>query len=403
MRKLGTGWKLRREGLRCKPVGFHRLFSMPDPLSSPSIGSLTILHTEASEAWGGQEIRILNEAIWMREQGHRIILVTPGKGQLYKNAQDAGFEVEALALAKKTQLGDFFAMRKLLRRYQPQIVATHSSVDSWVGLLAARSCGIATVRFRHVSTGVSSHFPNRIQYGKMADAVVTTGNCIGQPLIEELGVPAERVHTIATGVRVPSDLPEREEARKELALVLGLPQTARFMGQVSVLRSWKGHAFLIEAFRMIAAEFPEYHLVLVGDGPIRGTVEALVAYSGLASRIHLTGHQSNPWPSFRAFDVAVLASTKNEGIPQSGIQAMFAGTPFVGTKIGGIPEIIDDGKTGLLVPGSDAAALADALRRFLQDPNFAKTCAEQARQKALTDLTLDAMGQKMVALYTSLL
>jgi glycosyltransferase involved in cell wall biosynthesis len=376
---------------------------MPEPSAKPASNPLTILHTEASDAWGGQKIRILSEALWMREQGHRIILVTPGEGQLFKNAQEAGLEVESLALAKKTQLGDFFAMRRLLRRYQPQVVATHSSVDSWVGLLAARSCRIRTVRFRHVSTGVGAHSLNRIQYGKLADAVVTTGNCIGQQLIDELGVPAERVHTIATGVRVPAELAEREDARRILATELRLPETARFIGQVSVLRSWKGHAFLIEAFRMLAAEFPGHHLVLVGDGPIRGTIEALIAYSGLASRIHLTGHRSDPWPAFRAFDVATLASTKNEGIPQSGIQAMFAGTPFVGTNVGGIPEIIDDGTSGLLVPGSDAAELAGAIRRFLQDSNFAASCAEQARQKALANHTLDAMGTKMVALYASLL
>jgi len=116
---------------------------------------LTILHTEASNGWGGQEIRILSEAEWFRDQGYRIILANPQNGQLNAKARARGFEVFDIPFEKKTQLRDFFRVRKLIQDHKPDVIGTHSSVDSWVGLLAASLCRVpCRLRYRHVSTPV---------------------------------------------------------------------------------------------------------------------------------------------------------------------------------------------------------------------------------------------------------
>ena len=114
--------------------------------------------------------------------------------------------------------------------------------------------------------------------------------------------------------------------------------------------------------------------------------------------MHLIGHRENPWPVFRALDVAVLSSVKNEGIPQTGLQAMFAETPFLGTTAGGIPEIIDHMKTGVLVAPSDATALADGLTKLLTDTNLTKEIASQALHFAQSNATMDICGKAVECL-----
>ena len=101
---------------------------------------------------------------------------------------------------------------------------------------------------------------------------------------------------------------------------------------------------------------------------------------------------------FRALDVAVLSSFKNEGIPQTGLQAMFAETPFIGTTVGGIPEIIENMKTGVLVAPSDATALADGLKTLLTDSNLRKEIASQALHFAQTNATMDICGKAVECL-----
>ena len=359
---------------------------------------LTILHTEASNGWGGQEIRILSEAEWFRDQGYRIILANPQNGQLNAKARARGFEVFDIPFEKKTQLRDFFRVRKIIKDHKPDVIGTHSSVDSWVGLLAATLSRVACrLRYRHVSTPVHNNLFNRFQYTSLCDHIITTGDCISEPLRKAFQLPVEKVRTIFTGIDVPTTLPDRNDSRIALAQELHLPGSSRFVGMVAVLRSWKGHAYLIEAFDQIADQFPAHHLILAGNGP-QSHLQTQIDDCRHNDRIHLIGHRENPWMVFRALDVAVLSSFKNEGIPQTGLQAMFAETPFLGTRVGGIPEIIEHMKTGVLVDPADSRSLSDGLQTVLTDANLRNEIASQALNFAQTNATMDICGKAVECL-----
>ncbi len=369
----------------------------------PRPAPLTIIHTEASDAWGGQDIRVFTEALWLRDQGHRVHLITPAHGELFQRAQAAGLDCEAIPFAKRTQAVDFFRLARRFKAIRPDVVCTHSSVDSWVGLMAARACKVpATIRYRHVSTPVGNNFMNRWQYRSLCDHVVTTAGAIQDKLRRALGLPPDKVSSIPTGIAVP-DLPSREQARAGLLKRFNLPASAHLIGQVSVLRSWKGQYVLIDAFERLAAELPETYLLLVGGGPVMGDYSKRSRESPFASRILLPGHQEDVWPFFRGLDLAVLASTKNEGIPQAGLQAMFAQCPFVGTAVGGIPEIVDHQRTGLLVPPSDPEALAVAITRLLGRPELGAAMADNARSLVQAEFTLSGMGRRIEALLLRLM
>lgn len=361
--------------------------------------ALTIVHTEASDGWGGQEIRILSEAKWFRAQGHRVVLVAPAHAQLTKRVGEAGFETHVLPFTKGSQALDVFRLGRLLRQLRPQVLGTHSSVDSWVGLLAGRMCGVpALLRYRHVSTPVKPNWPNRWQYRSLCEHTLTTGECIRQALIESTGVAPERVTSVPTGIEPPKNLPEREAARLALCGELKVPPTSRFLGCVAVLRSWKGQSHLMAAFDSLADKFPEHHLVLVGDGPGWEGLNKVKDQMKARERIIFTGHQSDPWRFFRGFDAAVLPSTKNEGIPQSLLQAMFAECPVLGSQAGGIPEIVRQGETGLLVPPADAGALALGLEEILRKPEEAQRRVRAALEFVRRGFLLEGMGRKVLGI-----
>ena len=255
------------------------------------------------------------------------------------------------------------------------------------------------IRYRHVSLPVKVSFLNRVIYNKWATQIITTGDCISKPLINDLKINPEKVHTIPTGVDPPADLIDREKARIRLCQELTLPTHCRFIGQVSVLRNWKGQDDVMEGFDQVADDWPDVHLVFVGGGHGERYLPPIAKSKKHADRIHFVGHQSDPWPYFRALDVNLLASIAGEGIPQVGMQSMLSGTPFIGTKVGGIPEIVTDGKTGLLVEPKNPKQIGEALRRCFNEDGLMAHLSVEALKWARENCSIALMGSRVAEVF----
>ncbi len=331
--------------------------------------SLAILHTEASLGWGGQERRILVEALAMRRRGHRPAFVCDPRGELYRRARLQNFPVTPLVFGGIRNLGAWVGLRRHLGGGAFDILNTHSSLDSWVGTLAWRSLRARPllVRTRHLSTRVRDNRPTRWLYRTPA-AIITTGKVTKDLLMERLGVPARRIFSIPTGVELAEFAPQ--EKSRELLAQLQIPADAFIFGSVAVLRSWKGHLDLLEAFHELLQEGARAFLLLVGEGPYRVVIEEKIAQLGVQHRVRLAGFRDQVAPWFALMDVKVLASYANEGVPQSLLQALAMARPVVGTTVGGIPEVIVHEETGLLVPPRDTRALAQAMGRLMADPDY---------------------------------
>jgi glycosyltransferase involved in cell wall biosynthesis len=339
----------------------------------------------------------------MRDHGHRVVIIAPTHSRLMAEAQRVGMATYSLRFAKNTQAQDFFTLIRHLRHLHPDVLNTHSSVDTWVGCLAGRVCHVpAIIRTRHVSIPVRPHILNRWLYKSLCDHVFTTAGSVSTTLRTNLGLAAAKVSTIPTGIKPPAVLPCREAARLAFAREFNLPPSTRFIGSLAILRAKKGHTVLLEAFRTIQAEIP-HHLLIIGDGGQRRALEEYIRTWGLQHRVHLTGYRADPWRALRALDVKVLASTGTDGIPQAILQAQFADCPIIGSRCGGIPEVITHGETGLLVPQGEAAPLAVALLRLLTDPPYAARLAANAKQYVSQHHTPEMMGQQILTVYQSLL
>jgi glycosyltransferase involved in cell wall biosynthesis len=351
---------------------------------------LRILHTEASNGWGGQEIRILDEAVGLRERGHDVQVAAPPKAPIFAAAVKRGIPIHPVAIDRRS-LPSLFSLMSLIRRLQPDLVVTHSSSDSWLAAIATRFPGtrVPLVRMRHLSTPVAHGMLNRWLYGRVPARVVTTGEAVRKLLIDSLGLDRGKVVSVPTGADLSRFQPgDRAKARAEL----GLPANDPIVGIVATLRSWKGHRFLIAALR--DPRLAPVRLVIVGDGPQQAALREQATADGLAQRVVFAGQQEDVVLWLQAFDVFALPSTGHEGVPQALIQAMACGLPVVTTAVGAIPELVRDGESGLVVPSEDVPALAAAIARLLGDPALCARLAANARTTAARhgdQVMLDAM------------
>ncbi|MBE0622755.1 MAG: glycosyltransferase family 4 protein [Burkholderiales bacterium] len=360
---------------------------------------MRILHTEASCGWGGQEIRILEEAKGLIARGHEVTLACPAAAHIFAAAPRFGVPAVDLPIARKNLAG-LFALRRHLAQARPDVVNTHSSTDSWLTALACTALRRSppVVRTRHISAPVPRNAASRWLYGGAVSHVVTTGEALRLQLIEGSGVAPERVTSVPTGIDTVRFSPADKRAAR---MALGLAPDGRIIGIVATLRSWKGHLYLLEAFAKLAR--PEATLLIIGEGPMRGPIEAKVAELQLASRVRLLGQQDKPEDWLRALDIFCLPSYANEGVPQAIIQAMMTGLPVVTTPVGAILEAVNDGETALIVPPKDASALAAAIARLMQEPDLAARLGHAARDRALQRFSRDAMLDRMESVFRNVL
>ena len=360
---------------------------------------LRVLHTEWSNGWGGQEIRILSECVGLAARGHRVELAGCPEGRLRRRAGEAGLVFHPLPMAGPWDLRAVWRLVRLLRRGGFDILHTHSSVDSWVGGVAARMAGVACVRTRHLSAPVSTH-PLNIVY-RLPRAVITTGEGIRRHLVEDYGLPAERVFSIPTGVDTTRFRPR--EPDPELQAELGLGPEEPVVGMVAVLRSWKRHDLFCRMARMLLDQGRKARFLIVGEGPGRERVSGYLEELELRPAVIMTGHREDVERILSLCTVVVLCSDRNEGVPQAVLQAMACARPVVAAAAGDVPQVVRDGRTGLLVPPGEAGPLARAVARLLEDAALRRRLGEAGRRLVESSYSQEGMLEATEQLYARVL
>ena len=354
---------------------------------------LHIVHTESSLGWGGQEIRTLTEATGMIQRGYRISLLCPEEAHIFAAAQKRGISVQPLRIGRKGLLG-LLEMVRWLRANPVDVVITHSSTDSWLTALACRllSRPPPVIRLRHISAPVPRNRATRWLYTQGCRHIVTTGSALRLQLIRDNHFPAAHLTSVPTGIDLKRFVPGHQSLVRQQ---LGLPEKSLIIGIVATMRSWKGHAHLLEA--AAALHRTDLHLLLVGDGPQRTNLEEQIQTLQLTAQVTLPGNQENVVPWLQACDIFALPSYANEGVPQSLMQAMACGVPVISTPVGSIEEIIQHAVTGLLVPPKDPVALAGALNTLLADADLRSTLRQNALRFARQHFSLETMLDRMEA------
>jgi len=355
---------------------------------------MRILHTESSGGFGGQEMRILNESIGMRNRGHEVIMAVQKNGGLVEKARKAGFTVYELDFQKSK--APFLLMRlvKIISKNEIDLVNTHSSLDAWIGGIAARSAGKKVIRTRHLSSTIRKGLNSRLLYNALADYVVTTSSRIISTIVGQSKIDPSRCKLIATGVEPENLCPEPEKVAN-FRKALGVEEGDCLVGTVCVVRSWKGIEDFIRAAHLLR-DIKQLKWVVIGGGYLE-QFQRLANDLGLDGVLTFTGHLDDPSFAIDALDIFALLSTGNEGISQASLQAAYLEKPLITTIVGGLPEVCKKGETGILVPPKSPKEVAAAVLELYDDSELREALGKGARalveNKFTMRHTLDQMEQ----------
>lgn len=362
--------------------------------SSTAVKPLRILHSEAATGFGGQEQYIHRMMRAMRERGHELEAVCQPHARLAERLREDGFTVH---LAPMGGAADFLPgmarIHSILRRGRYDVLNTHSRRDTMMAGIAARLAGTPLiVRTRHLAKPPGS----LLSYTTVPHRVIANSDYVRQMLVDR-GVPEGHIATVYPAVELPP-LTGNSTLRKELKLA---PNDI-VVGCVAVMRTLKGHRELVEAMAPLIASRPNLHLVLVGSGsPTFEEIQAQVASLGIGRRVHMLGMRSDVPNLLEGFDIFALA-TREEAAGMVFVEAGAAGLPIVGTRVGGVPEMMRDGETGLLVPLDDIPALTQAIRRLVEDPELRARMGQAGRDLCRESgyFSMGAMAERVESAYT---
>ena len=320
--------------------------------------------------------------------------------------QALGVRIEHLPLKRLlspwTDLKALWGLVGLMKREGFDVVHTHMSKAALLGGLAGRLAGVPVVVNTAHNLGAIAmpkawlralfRVYDRALLGATTDAVITVTERVRDAVVAQRILPAARVHAIANGITAPApSTPQaRDAARQMLRQEIGVGADALVIGCVARLVWFKGLDALVDAMPGLVQSCPQLQVVVAGDGPLRAELQLRAVALGLAGHLHFLGERHDVPRLLEGFDLFVLPSV-SEGMPLTILEAMHARLPVVATAVGGVPELVLHGETGLLVPARSPAALAAALQRLLLDGPLRQAMGEAGRQRQQLHFSADAM------------
>jgi glycosyltransferase involved in cell wall biosynthesis len=358
---------------------------------------ITILHTESSLGWGGQEKRTLRELEGLSCDSFRPILACQPDSRIGVEARKRQLRV---GIVKMRGNFDPLAVARLLwmiHHYSAEIVHTHSSADSWMASTAAKISPRRpkVVRTRHLNAS----FTIRLIYSFMADRVVTVGDSTRQYMIRQKGIPAEKVVTIPTGIDL--SVFNAEGVQADLRQELDIPKQTPVFGTVSVFRRLKSHQVLLEATPEILRALPEARLLLAGEGPQEKNIRKKIEDLGVGKSVLMLGFREDIPRVLNTMDVFVFPSLQ-EALGTAILEALAMKRAVAASRVGGIPEIIEDGRTGFFIDPQNPTDIAEKVILLLKNPELRHQMGDQGRRYVETHYDQRLMVRRLEGLYREL-
>ena len=312
----------------------------------------------------------------------------------------AGVPHLSLGRVAKWDVYKFAGLVRILRRQRFDVLHSHMFGSNLWGSVIGTACRVPVIVAQEHSWSFEGN-PLRTWVdgnviGRLVDRFVAVSRADAERMVAREGVRADKVEVIPNGY-IPSPANSITDVRAELGLDHAVPVIAI----AAVLRPEKRLELLLEAHAEVLRALPATQLLLAGDGPCRQELEDTAHDLGLDGHVHFLGHRRDVDSVLRAANVAALSSDR-EGSPLLMFECMANSTPLVATAVGGVPDVIDDGRTGVLVPRRDPGAMAQALIGILTDPERAGQLAAAARED-LDRFTIDATAARYASLYDRLL
>jgi glycosyltransferase involved in cell wall biosynthesis len=358
-----------------------------------------VLHVDSERTWRGGQQQVFWLLEGMAARGSRAALACPPGSVLEERAGTAGLPVLPVTMRGEWDLGAARRIAALARAGGFRVLHAHSghalAICLWAGLAAP---GLRVVASRRVDFPLARNPLSRLKYTtRRLERIVCISEAVRAVLVAS-GVPPRKLAVIRSGVdtrRFEGVRPPPNFRRR-----LGIPNGHLVVGTVAALADHKDYPSLLRAARLVLAREPDVTFVAVGDGPLRAPLLALARELELGRRFLFTGFREDVGSFLRIFDVFALAS-KLEGMGTSVLDAQAAGLPIVACRAGGIPEIVTDRESGLLVPPGDPEALALAIVELAHQPELRRALGERAR-RSVREHDVSRTVEEHIKLYAEL-
>lgn len=359
-------------------------------MSEPRSVLFLVPHLET----GGAERQLAELVSRMdRTRFRPIVVCQKGGGPFFDQILTAG--VDAYALNTPGKLDPRFALRlsSLCRKHRVQAMVIRGFSTMVVGIAVGKLLGIRPLIMAEHATGRIDRDPKKRPIerllGPRIDGAIAVARGQIPFLVEDKGYPAERITVVYNGIDLSEWAPRPRDP--EILAEFDLPQDAPVIGIVAMLRPEKDHGTFLEAARRVLDRLPDARFLIVGDGVERSRLETKSAELGLTDRVIFTGRRSDIPRLLTVFDVSVLCSVTVETFPMSFLEAMAMERPLVSTRVGGVPEMIEERENGHVVPLRDPEALANALLDITTDRSRARRMGERSREIVEERFTIEKM------------
>ena len=358
---------------------------------------------------GGTELNALRTAERLDDSRFDVsVICLQDHGPLLERYRRQGIPLLSLPLRRLHGLTALRLGARLARYLATQhvdVVHSHDVYNNIFATVWARAARtpvvIASRRWWDDVPRTALRVVNKYAY-RLADCVIANSNTVAELLVRDDHVRRDRVAVVSNFVDESAFAPPAHVGRSTLLGELGVPPGSLVVGCVAGLRPVKDHQSLITAIASLQPRWPSLHLVLVGDGEARPSLERLTRQLGLTATVHFAGIRPNEPNLHHLFDVSVLCSS-SEAFPNSIVEAMAAGKPVVATRVGGIVDAVVDQQTGFLVPPRTPSAVATAIERLLIEPGLRRQLGEAAARRARARFHADQVLPALESLYLRLL
>jgi glycosyltransferase involved in cell wall biosynthesis len=366
------------------------------------IRSFFSLHIDTARTWRGGQNQVLLTVNGLRSIGHRTALVAHPDGELRRRAAE-GMELVPIGSRTEMDLTAAWKLSRVIRQASPDVIHAHDAHGVAMAALAlsmvaasSKRAGTpipALVAARRVDFHLRSNSLSKWKQ-RQVDCFIAASDAIRRMLLAD-GVSETRAVTVHEGIDVDHVAAAPPVNVHE---AFWLPHDAPVVGNVAALVPHKGHRHLIDAAHLVVRELPDVRFVILGEGELREALERQVRDYRLEKHVLLPGFRSDVLGCLKGFDLFAMSST-TEGLGTSLLDAMACAKAIVATKAGGIPEVVEDGVTGCLVPTRDHAALAQAIVRLLNDQTGRRRMGEAGLARVRERFTVERMVAETAGVY----
>jgi len=361
------------------------------------------LHVDTARTWRGGQNQVLLTVTGLEELGHPAVLVAHQDGELRRRARE-GLRFVGFAPKSEFDVHAGWQLNKIINDVRPDVVHAHDAMGVALAAMAmqmpSRGEAIAApllVASRRVDFHLRQNAFSRWKY-RQIDVFIAASDVIAGLLAAD-GIPADRIVTVHDGVNL--GLVDKQPLVDARA-TFWLPHGAPIVGNVAALVAHKGQRHLVAAAARVVREEPDARFLIVGEGELREPLERQIKELGLERHVLLTGFRPDALGLMKAFDLFAMSSV-TEGLGSAILEAMACGRAVVGTRAGGIPEVVVDGQTGLLVPPHDDAAMAAAIVRLLRDRAAREAFGAAGRRRVEEEFSAERLVAKTVEVYARFL